>query len=132
MVVGHTVLPLRVLHYVKQSYPESAYLSTWHYLFQSFWGPRKRNLRNPAELAVVLSEIPQGYAGSGRATGEGSNALFQRVDLEKILAATQEEKFKDILKGTVKEALERGAFGAPWFWVTNSKGKTEPFFGSDR
>jgi hypothetical protein len=27
---------------------------------------------------------------------------------------------------------KQGAFGCPWFWVTNSEGKSEPFFGSDR
>ncbi|KAJ6077318.1 uncharacterized protein N7446_000254 [Penicillium canescens] len=29
-------------------------------------------------------------------------------------------------------ALDKGAYGAPWFWVRNSEGKEEPFFGSDR
>jgi len=27
---------------------------------------------------------------------------------------------------------KQGAFGCPWFWVTNLEGKSEPFFGSDR
>lgn len=27
---------------------------------------------------------------------------------------------------------KQGAFGCPWFWVTNREGKGEPFFGSDR
>lgn len=28
--------------------------------------------------------------------------------------------------------VEKGAFGAPWWLVTNSEGVEEPFFGSDR
>jgi glutathione S-transferase kappa 1 len=39
---------------------------------------------------------------------------------------------KDLLTATTQEALDRGAFGAPWLWVTNEEGKSEPFFGSDR
>ena len=27
---------------------------------------------------------------------------------------------------------KQGAFGCPWYWATNSEGKSEPFFGSDR
>jgi len=30
------------------------------------------------------------------------------------------------------EALETGCFGGPWMIITNSKGKTDVFFGSDR
>ena len=26
----------------------------------------------------------------------------------------------------------KGAYGAPWLWLTNSEGKSEPVFGSDR
>ena len=40
--------------------------------------------------------------------------------------------YKQRLNDNTKEALERGAFGCPWFWVCNSKGEEEPFFGSDR
>lgn len=43
-----------------------------------------------------------------------------------------EKEWKDRLTGNTKEALDQGAFGAPWMWVTNAKGVSEPFFGSDR
>jgi hypothetical protein len=36
------------------------------------------------------------------------------------------------LTANTKEALDKGAFGVPWFWVRNAEGKEEPFIGSDR
>ena len=48
------------------------------------------------------------------------------------MAATKDQEYKDHVKGVVVEALSRGAFGAPWLWVTDSKGRSQPFFGSDR
>jgi 2-hydroxychromene-2-carboxylate isomerase len=46
--------------------------------------------------------------------------------------ATTTKEIKDLLSSVTKEALDKGAFGAPWFWVTNDVGASEPFFGSDR
>lgn len=48
-----------------------------------------------------------------------------------------DKKWKEELTAKTQEALERGAFGAPFFWVVrdDGRGKTvteEPFFGSDR
>lgn len=40
--------------------------------------------------------------------------------------------YKQRLNDNTKEALDHGAFGCPWFFVRNSKGEDEPFFGSDR
>ena len=39
------------------------------------------------------------------------------------------QKLADITKMVVEE---QGAFGCPWFWVSNREGRAEPFFGSDR
>lgn len=50
-----------------------------------------------------------------------------------------DKRWKEELTAKTQEALERGAFGAPFFWVvktdTEGQGTTveeEPFFGSDR
>ena len=43
-----------------------------------------------------------------------------------------DKEWKDKLTANTKEALDQGAFGAPWMWVTNGMGVSEPFFGSDR
>lgn len=48
------------------------------------------------------------------------------------MAAATTQEVKDLLTAATGEALERGAFGAPWLWVTDGEGRGEPFFGSDR
>jgi glutathione S-transferase kappa 1 len=90
----------------------------------------KQNVSEAPVLVKALSEIPSGFKGFD--STPGSPALFTKNDIEAIMKATAEEKWKDELKVTVEEALARGAFGAPWLWVTNEKGVSEPFFGSDR
>lgn len=64
----------------------------------------------------------------------GGLGLFSSKECEVILAAAKEQEVKDMLTASTQEALERGAFGAPWLWVTNGAGggKGEAFFGSDR
>ena len=57
---------------------------------------------------------------------------FSDAAVKTILQAGTEQRWKDQLNANTKTALENGAFGAPWFWVRNRKGKEEPFFGSDR
>lgn len=60
-----------------------------------------------------------------------------------MTAAMTDKKWKEALTATTQEALDRGAFGAPFFWVVRTdndadvdgQGRTvgeEPFFGSDR
>lgn len=129
MVVGRTILPLRALHYIKQNYPRQTYLITWHYLLHSFWGTPQRKVNEAEELAAALAETPSGFL---QPRGGSEPLLFTKAEVDAIMAATQDKKFKDVLKETVDEALERGAFGAPWLWVTNDGGESEPFFGSDR
>ncbi|KAH6654019.1 thioredoxin-like protein [Truncatella angustata] len=130
MAVSRTMLPLRALHYIKATYSLEAYLTTWHYFLHLFWGPPKRNLCEAAELAKALAEVRSGFGGASEK--QSSQPLFSNHDVENILKATGEAKWKAELKTTVEEALERGAFGAPWLWVTNDQGKSEPFFGTDR
>lgn len=53
-----------------------------------------------------------------------------------------DKRWKEVLTAKTQEALDRGAFGAPFFWVVRTddtdvegQGKVvgeEPFFGSDR
>lgn len=49
-----------------------------------------------------------------------------------MLQAAEDPRWKQKLQDNTKEALESGAFGAPWFVVTNSAGERSVFFGSDR
>jgi 2-hydroxychromene-2-carboxylate isomerase len=57
---------------------------------------------------------------------------FSEPEVREILEKANSPQYKQALNDNTKAALERGAFGCPWFWVKNSKGEAEPFFGSDR
>jgi hypothetical protein len=57
---------------------------------------------------------------------------FSDEDIKKILTAASSPEYKQALADNTQKALDLGAYGAPWFWVRNSEGKEEPFFGSDR
>lgn len=85
----------------------------------------------PANLAKALAEARVGFKGAG-SPGKETPLLFSREEVERIMQATSSKEIKDLLTATTKEALDHGAFGAPWFWVTNAAGASEPFFGSDR
>lgn len=66
-----------------------------------------RDLSDPAVLGEIL-------------TGSG-------LEAEDYLAAIEDEAIKDALKANTEEAISRGAFGAPTFFVGD-----EMFFGNDR
>jgi glutathione S-transferase kappa 1 len=57
---------------------------------------------------------------------------YSEDEVRMILEEANSVEYKQTLNDNTKEALERGAFGCPWYWVRNSKGEEEPFFGSDR
>ena len=57
---------------------------------------------------------------------------FSSLDVKSILEGANSAEYKQLLNDKTKEALDHDAFGCPWYWVTNSKGEEEPFFGSDR
>ena len=75
-------------------------------MFKAMW-EKPRNLGDPAEVASVLTE-----AG---------------LDAEKIFALVGEQGVKDKLKANSDDAVERGVFGAPTFFIGD-----EMFFGQDR
>ena len=64
----------------------------------------------------------------GHALGE----VLSEKEVEMVLQRGKEQEAKDKLQENTKKALELGAFGAPWMFVTNKQGKSQPFFGSDR
>lgn len=75
-------------------------------LFKAAWA-EPANLTDPAVLRDLIAK-----AG---------------LDSEKLLAAAASEPIKEKLKANTAEAVERGAFGAPTFFVAG-----EIFFGNDR
>ncbi|KAF3482076.1 uncharacterized protein GIQ15_04835 [Arthroderma uncinatum] len=110
-----TILPQRCATYIKQNYPrdrfESTFLLYWQYMFF-----KHIDLSKPEGMIELLKE-----------------AKYSSQEIERILASTKTDEIKKALTDRTQEALDRGAFGAPWFWVKNNEtGKEEPFFGSDR
>lgn len=80
----------------------------------------------------ALAEFGRGGDGDGDGD-DGHRFFFSADECAAILAAAQTPEVKDALARSTEEALQKGAYGAPWLWVTNGdEGKAEPFFGSDR
>ena len=117
-----TVSPERALLFIKTNYPVETFLSAMHFFCHKFWTPPHVNLTKDDLLAQVLAEATE--------TPEGGEKLFTQTDVKRIMEGRIE--MKDVLKKETEKAVELGAFGCPWLWVTNKKGQTEPFFGSDR
>lgn len=99
--------------YVKSTYPKEQYESAFLELWTALW-EEGLDIGDPEKLADVLRRH---FSGS---------------DVETILCAGQDEKWKSQLSANTEKALSCGAFGAPWFWARNTSGQEEPFFGSDR
>lgn len=132
--------PQRCLLYIKAHYPAQTFLTTLHYLFHLFWSPPNADLTTPEAVARALADVPAGFAGPSPSPSPGSKTavdgkkkLFTAEQVRAIVAAaTEGEEMKSALKRVTQEALDKGAFGAPWLWVSDGNGGEEPFFGSDR
>jgi glutathione S-transferase kappa 1 len=124
VAIAKTVSPLRALHFIKENYPESTYLAAIRYLFHKIWLPPHVNLAEDEKLIAALKEATDELDG-----GTGKK-LFSDEDVEKIMNGR--ESMKDRVKDLTGEAVQKGAFGAPWLIVTREDGKSEAFFGSDR
>jgi 2-hydroxychromene-2-carboxylate isomerase len=125
---GHTVSPLRALHYIKANYSEQVFLATLAYFLYKHWTPPNTKLADEDALRATLEEATE-IKPSGGGSDDGRK-LFTKDDVKEIMDGRA--AMKDALKNETQDALDKGAFGAPWLWVTNSKGESEPFFGSDR
>ena len=109
-----SVVPQRAMLVVKARHDnetfEKCFLSTWEYSFITHVDVSK-----PDGLKQLLSEH------------------FDEKEVQEIMRLAGTKEFKDKLtENTEKAVKELGAFGAPWFWMTNEKGESEPLFGSDR
>jgi 2-hydroxychromene-2-carboxylate isomerase len=107
-----SLLPQRALVYVKEAHPQ-AFIQVFCDLFQEMW-ENGVDVSKPDLLSRVLSK------------------RFPEADVKAILEKANSAPYKQRLNDNTKEALDRGAFGCPWFFVRNSTGEEEPFFGSDR
>jgi 2-hydroxychromene-2-carboxylate isomerase len=100
--------------YIKSRFPrekfETTFLTLWEWMFY-----KNIDISKPEKLAELFQS--NGYSDS---------------EIKEILAAASSPEFKQALTANTQTALDKGAYGAPWFWVRNAEGKEEPFFGSDR
>ncbi|KAK3494469.1 uncharacterized protein B0T23DRAFT_376636 [Neurospora hispaniola] len=136
MAVSKSIVPNRALHFIKSHHSPSTFLTILHYFMYLFWSPPNLDLTLPENVAKALLECPADFDGSTAAhNGEGDHKkakLFTKEQTEEIMKGTETPQVKEALKNTTQEALDKGAFGNPWIWVTDEKGRQEPFFGSDR
>jgi len=107
-----SLLPQRALVYVKEAHPET-FIPVFMDIFHAMWENGK-DVSKPEVLAEVLS------------------SRFTDAQVKDVMEKANSAPYKQRLNDNTKEALDRGAFGCPWFSVRNSKGDEEPFFGSDR
>lgn len=100
--------------YIKSQFPrekfETTFLALWEWMFY-----QGIDISKPERLTELFRS--NGYSDS---------------EIKQILNAASSPEFKQALTANTQTALDKGAYGAPWFWVHNSDGKEEPFFGSDR
>lgn len=107
---------------MKAKYSAAKLLSAMHFLFHRSCTPPHVNLTKDEELAELLNEATD--------TPDGGDKLFGQNDVKMIMDGRNQTK--DELRRETDRAVDLRSFGAPWFWVTNERGESEPFFGSDR
>jgi hypothetical protein len=98
--------------YIKEVHPQS-FIQVFLEIFNGMW-ENGLDVSKPELLGQVLSK------------------KFSEAEVKDILENANSAPFKQRLNDNTKEALDTGAFGCPWHVVRNSKGESEPFFGSDR
>lgn len=103
----------RCLTVVRESYPEEKFITTLTNCFETMW-LKAQQIDNPEVIIAALSQT------------------LSEAEVKKVMESIGQQEWKAKLTQTTKEALDRGAYGAPWFWLTNDQGHEEPFFGSDR
>jgi 2-hydroxychromene-2-carboxylate isomerase len=85
----------------------------------------------PGKSAEFAKALMRAYWGEGQDISQpatvGAVAATVGLDAAALLAAAQEQPVKDQLRANTEEAVKRGAFGAPSFFVGE-----EMFWGNDR
>lgn len=95
---------------------------------------------DPGYLPNLSHEFWLRHYGEGKPINQpqdiqicGQKAGISTSQIERWIEQTQDELIKNKLKATTQEALDRGAFGAPTFFVKKDGTKDwDMFFGSDR
>jgi 2-hydroxychromene-2-carboxylate isomerase len=115
-----SIMPQRALIYIKKTCSAARYEAAIQQAYETVW-------TLPTEAQLDIS-VPDNLV-----TALTKNGLFSEAEAREIIKSASLPEIKEALtKNTEFAAKELGAFGAPWFWVTNGEGRSEPFFGSDR
>jgi glutathione S-transferase kappa 1 len=101
------------MNFVKDNYPAEKLEAVSTELYVVMWEEHK-DLSKPEYMRECLSRH------------------FSEKQVSEIMAAANTPAVKEKLLAVTDRALQAGAFGCPWYEVTNSEGVKEPFFGSDR
>eukprot|EP01130_Rhizamoeba_saxonica_P004824 TRINITY_DN1959_c0_g1_i4.p1 TRINITY_DN1959_c0_g1~~TRINITY_DN1959_c0_g1_i4.p1 ORF type:complete len:207 (+),score=27.06 TRINITY_DN1959_c0_g1_i4:52-672(+) len=99
----NTIKAQRVLTYVKQNHPEVLGELTFKYS-KYYWGGLDLDITNPLILVQGLEEV-----------GLNEEQVSQTMD------AISTDQIKGELLRVTSEAIEDGAFGAPWSIITSEK-----------
>jgi glutathione S-transferase kappa 1 len=105
--------PQRCMVYIKETFSKEKYEAAFLELWVSMW-EEQNDISKPEKMAEALARH------------------FTPEDVKNIMASASTPEYKQKLNDNTQRALDKGAFGAPWFWVRNHQGEEEPFFGSDR
>ncbi|KAL2793896.1 thioredoxin-like protein [Aspergillus keveii] len=110
-----SLLPQRALTYIKKTHQKNTIESSFHACFSTMWNEHI-DISVPENLAIALSKV-----------------FKDESVIKDILAGANAPETKAALTETTGRVVkDLGAFGCPWFWVSDGKGNGEPFFGSDR
>ncbi|KAE9988954.1 hypothetical protein EG327_003168 [Venturia inaequalis] len=108
-----SLLPQRCMTFMKDNYPAEKYETVFGELWKAMW-EEHWDLSKPDKMAECLARH------------------LSNADVKRIMEGANTPECKKKLNDTTQRALDTGAFGCPWFQVTNKEGIAEPFFGSDR
>jgi len=112
----NTILAQRLLTVTKQSKPDHLE-DLSRTLWKNLWGGAGGDITRPEDLLKCCVQV-------GISADEAKG----------LLESTQEQAVKDALKDVTEDAVKRGAFGAPTFFVRANGADAEEvmYFGSDR
>ncbi|KAG6003310.1 hypothetical protein E4U21_002198 [Claviceps maximensis] len=129
---ARTQSALRALLFIKANFSVHTFLAALRFLFVRFWTPPHVDVVEDDSLRELLAEATRDAAAGGRSGGGGGGGhrLFSRDEVDSIMDGRA--RMKRLLAEETQYVVKAGAFGCPWLLVTDSRGKVEPFFGSDR
>lgn len=104
---------MRSMLYVRKHFPTAQYEAAFLSLWTCYWGEHMDLSKSEVLRECLRRTFSDGEAG-------------------RILEKAGSKEYKEMLTKETGRLVEKGAFGAPWFLVTDGEGKEENFFGSDR